>query len=81
MRKFILSCLLLVGLALAACNGATTAPTATPTTAATTAPQSKCQVAGLLPPVDAKLPAVRDSDWAEGPKGAPLTIIEYSDYQ
>ncbi len=33
------------------------------------------------PPVDSPFPAVSDNDWAHGPTGASVTLVEYGDFQ
>jgi hypothetical protein len=51
----------------------------------TTAPESLCQKISLEPTPDSKetslFPAVNDKDYVMGSKGAPMTIIEYGDFQ
>ncbi len=43
--------------------------------------QATCRpVSSIGQPVD-NLPPVTDEDWTRGPADAPVTIIEYSDYQ
>ncbi len=62
----------------------TTAPTQGPTN--TPAPTftpfpTGCQATGLLPAPVPNIPAVTTNDWVEGPANAPITILEYSDFQ
>lgn len=92
MRKRPLIEVLLTGVvlfALSAC-GATpatqTAPTLTsrPTTASVT--PARCTVESSLVPTPgptevALYPAPSQGEWSLGPAGAPVTIIEYGDYQ
>jgi cyclophilin family peptidyl-prolyl cis-trans isomerase/protein-disulfide isomerase len=84
--------LLLLILTLAACTqGATTPaiqaqPTPTTVSAAIAVPrQPGCTVVtrqtGLAPTQQSPIPAVRVDEWILGPIDAPLTIIEYSDFQ
>ena len=67
-------------------SAATAAPTALPTLPVTTGPAACKVIDTLLPivPADAKptIPPVDDkTDWVKGPADAPITIIEYSDFQ
>jgi cyclophilin family peptidyl-prolyl cis-trans isomerase/protein-disulfide isomerase len=70
----------------------TTAPTLTdaqkaaePTTAPAASKEAKCTVVSLLPtpgPTEASLfPPVSDKDWLLGKKTAPITFLEYSDFE
>jgi hypothetical protein len=47
--------------------------------AATTAPAAECQTVEV--PDNELIAAVADSDWVKGPAGAPITLIEYGDFQ
>jgi hypothetical protein len=74
---------------LAACGPGATISTATdtPTRAASPTPlqESACQKISLEPTPDAKIsslfPPVGEYDHVVGPKDAPMTIIEYGDFQ
>jgi cyclophilin family peptidyl-prolyl cis-trans isomerase/protein-disulfide isomerase len=79
-------------LVLGACKPATPAPATevrlTPTTmpaAAAASRQPGCTVvtrpSGLDPTQQSPIPEVGTDDWIKGPPDAPLTIVEYSDFQ
>ncbi len=63
---------------------ATTVPTSTrtpiPLPTLTSYPTG-CQPASLLPASAASIPAVTSNDWVLGPSAAPVTLLEYSDFQ
>ncbi len=58
----------------------TVGPTNTPEPTFTPFPTG-CQVTSLLPAPVLNFPAVTTNDWTEGPANAPITILEYSDFQ
>jgi vancomycin resistance protein YoaR len=56
------------------------APAATVEIAAPTVPlPATCQAINI--PNDERIPAPSAGDWSEGPADAPLTLIEYGDFQ
>ncbi len=67
-------------------NGITSKPDGSPfEPIAGDTPMEGCTVATILPQADptavSLFPAVSDQDWARGPSGAAVTIVEYSDFQ
>lgn len=74
---------------LAACGPGASIPTATALPSLepspTTTQESVCQSIYLEPTPDAKesslFPPVTEQDYVVGPKDAPMTIIEYGDFQ
>jgi hypothetical protein len=94
MRKPALSTLMmvLVLVLVAGCGGEAASPTPSPTPApatATAAPATSvspsgpavCVDAPLDFPVASDIPPVTEEDHAHGPADAPITIIEYADFQ
>jgi hypothetical protein len=96
LRKYLLNIVpILLAFLVPACAGAvpqapTTVPQASPTLPpATFAPtptnQPACSVvsASYLPKAspNSPIPLVSELDWSRGPVDAPLTIIEYGDFQ
>jgi len=87
MRKFALLVIIVIVGLVAGCNTPTPSPTATPSPtepptvapAATTPGTVECR-ARAFGKVDG-LPPVSDQDWVRGPADAPITLIEYSDFQ
>jgi len=89
MRKLLFFPFLLIFTLLAACGSAGQTPTlikirtSAPTLAGS--PVSACQKISFEPTPDAKeaslFPAVSEKDYVMGPKDAPMTIIEYGDFQ
>jgi hypothetical protein len=88
MRNFLLFSFVLLITNLAACSSSIQTPTSlirplspSPTGSAL----STCQKISLEPTPDAKeaslFPAVSEKDFVVGPKDAPMTIIEYGDFQ
>lgn len=86
--------ILLIGLALlAGCAGGAPAPvTPAPTRPPTQAParptatrEPGCSVVSKQPTptplADPLVPPVSPSDWSKGPSGAPVIILDYSDFQ
>jgi hypothetical protein len=62
----------------------TPAPTVPATEQATPAyptPNPDPQCVALSIPADPKVPSVTDADWTKGPADAPVTVIEYGDFQ
>lgn len=80
LRKWI-PILLLAGLVLSACAPS---PVLMKKEPASGQPMSGCRVKNLIPipnpTVAALLPAVSSADHILGAPGAPITIVEYSDY-
>lgn len=63
---------------------ATSAPTGTPAETATPAyptPHPNPQCEALRLPVATNLPPVTEQDWSRGQADAPVTVIEYADFQ
>jgi hypothetical protein len=94
MRKPALSTLMmvLVLVLVAGCGGEAASPTPSPTPApatATAAPATSvspsgpavCVDAPLDFPVASDIPPVTEEDHVHGPADAPITIIEYADFQ
>ncbi len=89
MKNFIPLLILSSLVLLAACGPGASIPTTTalPTLepSPTTIQESVCQSIYLEPTPDAKesslFPPVTEQDYVVGPKDAPMTIIEYGDFQ
>ncbi|HIE38671.1 MAG TPA: hypothetical protein EYH30_03805 [Anaerolineales bacterium] len=58
-----------------------TVPTATTPPATTEPGQAVCRAAPPVGTVAEGLPPVTDQDWIRGPADAPITMIEYADFQ
>lgn len=60
-------------------------PTTIPTVAFTASGPATCKPASIVPVASAETealyPSVSEGDWTLGPKNAPITIYEYSDFQ
>ncbi len=91
MRRFALLIALVLGL-MAGCGKGTASPTTIPSPAPTTPPTVPpaasptasavaCRALSLLGPVLEGLPPVTGEDWSRGPADAPITLIEYSDFE
>jgi hypothetical protein len=89
MRKILILPFVLLITILVACGSDVQTPTSkrirtlAPTLAGS--PISTCQKISIKPTPDAKeaslFPAVNEKDYVKGPKDAPMTIIEYGDFQ
>jgi hypothetical protein len=89
LRKLLIFLFILLITLLAACGSEVQTPpsstirTLAPTPAGT--PISTCQKISIKATPDAKetslFPAVSEKDYVKGPKDAPMTIIEYGDFQ
>lgn len=92
MRKFLLPVVAMILLALTACarsatptsNVPTAIPSPTPVPLPTSSPAAATCTAmpslfGSLQSVN--VPPVTEADWVQGPASAPVTLIEYSDFQ
>jgi hypothetical protein len=73
--------LFLVSLALTACGGAAESTSEAPVTPVVTEEtiEAGCQATEI--PANDLIAAVSDTDWAKGPANAPVTLIEYGDFQ
>lgn len=96
MRKpALLLTILLLGLSVG-CNGGSASPTptsspmptatqematATPTVGVTPSGPASCVEAPLDFPVEPRIPPVTEEDHVHGPADAPITFIEYADFQ
>ncbi len=83
MRNLSLSLVVLLSILLSACQsggGAAPTPQATP---AVREP-AQCTVSSLLPAQseeESRFPNPTEKDWVEGPSGAAVVVLEYSDFQ
>ena len=68
-KRIVIMLFLFLGI-LAGCSE----PTPTP-------PPASCQVQPFDLPVETRIPPVTEDDHTEGPANAPITIIEYADFQ
>ena len=67
-RRLLLPLILLIGL-VAGCK-----PEPTP-------PPASCTIQPLTLPTEPRIPPVTEADHVQGPTNAPITVIEYADFQ
>lgn len=79
-RSLFVAAMAVLLIAAAGCQGAAT-PSPTPTAVPTPAPT---RPTSTTPPSEGAcyaIPPVSDSDWVRGPADAPITLIEYAEFQ